>query len=48
MKLTAGRSFANPEAARKLVELAAHIEPVQDGRIHIEKVNAPFLLHAQG
>ncbi|RZN01685.1 hypothetical protein CWO91_33025 [Bradyrhizobium genosp. SA-3] len=44
MKLTAERPFANPEAAaRKLVELASGIEPVQDGRIHIEKINAPFL-----
>ncbi|MGV7219723.1 hypothetical protein [Bradyrhizobium sp. UFLA05-112] len=44
MKLTAERPFANPEtAARKLVELAAGIEPVQDGRIHIEKINAPLL-----
>jgi hypothetical protein len=44
MKLTAERPFANPEAAaRKLVELAKSIEPVQDGRIHIEKINAPFL-----
>ncbi|MGY8684576.1 hypothetical protein Q2941_43525 [Bradyrhizobium sp. UFLA05-153] len=44
MKLTADRLFANPEAAaRKMVEIAAGIEPVQDGRIHIEKINAPFL-----
>ncbi|MGY8662560.1 hypothetical protein Q3C01_09355 [Bradyrhizobium sp. UFLA05-109] len=44
MKLTAERAFANPEAAaRKLVEIASSIEPVQDGRIHIEKINAPFL-----
>jgi hypothetical protein len=44
MKLTAERPFANPEAAaRKLVEIASGIEPVQDGRIHIEKINAPFL-----
>lgn len=44
MKLISERPFANPEAAaRTLVELAAGIEPVQDGRIHIEKVNAPFL-----
>jgi len=44
MKLTAERPFANPEAAaRKLVEFASGIEPVQDGRIHIEKINAPFL-----
>ncbi|WP_371260499.1 hypothetical protein [Bradyrhizobium sp. Ec3.3] len=26
-----------------LVEIAAGIEAVQDGRIHIEKINAPFL-----
>ncbi|MGV7217828.1 hypothetical protein [Bradyrhizobium sp. UFLA05-112] len=44
MKLTTERPFANPEAAaRKLVEIAIGIEPVQDGRTHIEKINAPFL-----
>ncbi|MCP3476634.1 hypothetical protein NLM33_41385 [Bradyrhizobium sp. CCGUVB1N3] len=51
MKLTAERPLANPEAAaRKLVELAKSIEPVQDGRIHIEKISAPFLytLNASG
>jgi hypothetical protein len=38
MKLTAERPFASPEAAaRKLVEIAAGIEPVQDGRIHIDR-----------
>lgn len=44
-------AYADPEAAaRKLVELAASVEPVQDGRIHIEKINAPFLftLKAKG
>jgi hypothetical protein len=25
------------------VELANAVEPVQDGRIHIEKINGPFL-----
>ncbi|MET4247543.1 hypothetical protein [Bradyrhizobium sp. LA6.7] len=43
--------YGNPEiAARKLLELAASIEPVQDGRIHIEKINALFLftLKAKG
>jgi hypothetical protein len=30
-------------AARKLMELAHAVEPVQDGRIYIEKVNWPFL-----
>ncbi|MGY8677279.1 hypothetical protein Q2941_05605 [Bradyrhizobium sp. UFLA05-153] len=44
MKLTAERPFAKPEtAARKLIEIANGIVPVQDGRIHIEKINAPFL-----
>lgn len=44
MKLVAERLYADPEvAARKLVELAKSIEGVQDGRIHIEKINAPFL-----
>jgi hypothetical protein len=44
MKLATERPFANPETAgRKLVELAKSIEAVQDGRIHIEKINAPFL-----
>lgn len=43
-RFTTERPFAEPEAAaRKLVELTAGIEPVQDGRIHIEKINAPFL-----
>ncbi|MET4628455.1 hypothetical protein ABIB83_005488 [Bradyrhizobium sp. I1.8.5] len=51
MKHVGERPYADPEAAaRKLIELAASIEPVQDGRIHIEKINAPFLyaLKARG
>ena len=44
MKHVEQRPYAEPEAAaRKLIELAATIPPVQDGRIHIEKLNAPFL-----
>lgn len=44
MKLTDDRPYSDPEAAaRKLVEIAKTIEAVQDGRIHIEKINAPFL-----
>lgn len=44
MNLVAERPYADPEvAARKLVELAKSIEAVQDGRIHIEKLNHPFL-----
>jgi len=38
------RSYADPDAAaRKLVEIASTIEPVQDGRIYIELVNAGFM-----
>lgn len=49
MKLVAERPYADPEvAARKLVELAAGIEAVQDGRIHVEKINAPFLFTLRG
>ncbi|KJC44541.1 hypothetical protein [Bradyrhizobium sp. LTSP857] len=44
MKHAEARPYADPEAAaRKLVELATSAPPVQDGRIHIEKINAPFL-----
>ena len=36
--------FADPEsAARRLLDLARSVEPVQDGRIDIEKINYPFL-----
>jgi hypothetical protein len=38
------RLYADPEnAARKLVEIANAVETIQDGRIHIEKINEPFL-----
>ena len=44
MKFAASRPFANSDtAARKLVEIANDVEAVQDGRIFIERVNAPFL-----
>ncbi|MFK4726248.1 hypothetical protein ABIE89_007348 [Bradyrhizobium niftali] len=43
MKHVEARPFADPQvAARKLLEPAAGVEPV-NGRIHIEKINAPFL-----
>ncbi|MBR0950711.1 hypothetical protein [Bradyrhizobium canariense] len=49
MKHVTERPFADPQAAaRKLNELAASIEPVQDGRIHIEKINYPFLFTLEG
>ena len=49
MKYTHTRPYADPEkAARKLLETASTIEPVQDGRIHIEKINGPFLFNEGG
>jgi hypothetical protein len=49
MKYTADRPFADPEkAARKLLEIANTAEAVQDGRIHIEKINGPFLFKEGG
>ena len=45
MKHVEDRPFADLQvAARKLIELAASIDAVQDGRVHIEKINAPFLI----
>jgi hypothetical protein len=44
MRLVETRPFADLDvAARKLLELAHAVEPIQDGRIHIEKHNAPML-----
>jgi hypothetical protein len=49
MKFIKTRPYADPEvAARKLIEIANTIEAVQDGRIHIEKVNWPFLSGFKG
>jgi hypothetical protein len=35
-------------AARKLVEIANTVDPVQDGRIFIELINRPFLSEHKG
>ncbi len=44
MKFATDRPYADPEkAARKLLEIANAVEPVQDSRIHIEKINYPML-----
>jgi hypothetical protein len=44
MKSVGSRSYSDPEAAaRKLVELANAFDPIQDGRIYIEKLNGPML-----
>jgi hypothetical protein len=35
--------YADPvAAARRLLEIASTVEPIQDGRIHIEKINGAF------
>jgi hypothetical protein len=44
MKFIEPSHLTDPDvAARKLVEIANAAEPVQDGRIYIERVNLPFL-----
>jgi hypothetical protein len=44
MEFIEPRPYADPEAAsHKLMEIANSVEPVQDGRIHIELINWPFL-----
>jgi hypothetical protein len=44
MKFATDRPYGDPEAAaRKLIEIANSVEAVQDGRIHIEKINGPML-----
>ena len=48
MKYAAGRPYADPEkAARRILEIANAVEPIQ-GRIHIEKINEPFLFRDRG
>ena len=48
-KYTNDRPLADPAiAARKLLEIASTIEPVQDGRIYIELLNGPFLFSHGG
>jgi hypothetical protein len=48
MKYATARPFADPEkAARRILEIANAVEPVQ-GRIHIEKINEPFLFRDRG
>jgi len=49
MKHVADRPYSDPEkAARRLLEHAHAFEPVQDGRIYIEKLNGPFLFGDKG
>ncbi|VIO71467.1 hypothetical protein CI1B_36510 [Bradyrhizobium ivorense] len=44
MKMKDERPYSDPErAARRLMEHARAFEPVQDGRIYIEKINYPMI-----
>lgn len=48
MKFATDRPYSDPEqAARKLIEIANSVEAVQEGRIHIEKINGPFPVRVQ-
>jgi hypothetical protein len=49
MKLATDRPYSDPaKAARKLIEIANSVEPVQDGRIFIELINWAFLSEHKG
>ena len=49
MKYAADRPYSDPEkAARRLMEHAQAFEPIQEGRIYIEKLNGPFLFSDKG
>jgi hypothetical protein len=48
VKFVNTRPFADPDvAARKLIEIANGVEAIH-GRIHIEKINGPFLYEFNG
>jgi hypothetical protein len=43
------RPYSDPEtAARKILEIANSVEAIQDARIHVEKINGPFLFQNGG
>jgi hypothetical protein len=49
MKYATERLFADPEkVARRILEIANSVEAIQDGRIHVEKINGPFLFRGGG
>jgi hypothetical protein len=49
VKFAEPRPYADSEAImRKLLEIANTVEAIQDGRIHIEKINGPFLYEHGG
>jgi hypothetical protein len=49
MKFATDRPYSDPAvAARKLLEIANSVEPVQEGRIFVELINGPFLFERRG
>ena len=48
MKLKEPRPYADPDVARKIIELANAVEPYFDNRILLEKINGPFLCELRG
>jgi hypothetical protein len=49
MKYASPRPYADPEvAARRLIEIASTVKPVQDGRIYVELINSAFLFKDKG
>ena len=49
MKYAETRPYTDPEkATRKLLEIGNTVESIQDGRIYIELLNAPFLFKEGG
>jgi hypothetical protein len=49
LKLNTDRPYADPEeAARRILEIAKEVSPVQDGRIYVELINGPFLFRDRG
>jgi hypothetical protein len=49
MKYSTDRPYADPEkAARRILEIANSVEAIQEGRIHVEKINGPFLFRDGG
>ena len=47
MQMKGDRPYSDAEkAARRMMEHARAFEPIQDGRIYIEKINRPMLVRA--
>ena len=49
MKFVEPRPYADPDvAARKIIDLANAFEPIQDGRIYIEKIKWAIPVRSEG